>query len=143
MTADSQWVVQQAIYTALTGAAAVTALVGTRIFDHVPQDTWPASSGTTFPPYIVIGDATATEFDTKTEDGMEQAITIDIWSRYRGMSEIKRIMEAIVDTLDRASLSVTGHTLVDIRYEFSDTMPDPDGLTQHGIQRFKIFTTKP
>ncbi len=135
MTADSQWELQQGIYTALTGAAAVTALVGTRIFDHTPQDS--------DYPYVMIGDTVGGEFDTKSEEGMEQTVMIHVWSQYRGQSEIKQIMEAIVDALDKAAITVTGHTLVDIRFEFSDTMMEADGLTRHGVQRFRATTTKP
>ena len=134
MTADSQWAVQQAVYTALTGDAAVQALIGNpaRVYDHAPQDA-------TFP-YVVTGESTAVDWDTKSEDGMEQTLTVHSWSRYRGLSEVKRIMAAVVDALDKQALSVTGHDLVQLRFEFSDTFLDEDGLTRHGVQRFRALT---
>ena len=39
-----------------------------------------------------------------------------------------------------ASLSVSGHELVLIRQEFGATFLDPDGLTRHGVQRFRALT---
>ena len=102
MTADSQWPLQQAVFAALSGDAALQTLIGNpaRVYDHVPQDS-------PFP-YVVVGEATTRPFDTKTEDGMEQTLTIHSWSRYRGFSETKQIMGAIVDALDQQALSVTG-----------------------------------
>ena len=133
MTADSQWAVQQAVHTALTGDAALIALVpAARITDHVPQDS-------AFP-YISIGESSAGEWDSKDSDGMEQTLTINAWSQYRGLKEVKQIMGAIVDALDKAALTVTGHDLVLLRFEFSDTMLDPDGLTRHGVQIYRVLT---
>ncbi len=133
MTADSQWALQLGIRTALIADGTLTALVpAARIKDHIPQPT-------VFP-YISIGETSAGPFDTKTEDGMEQTFTIHTWSRHRGLKEVKQIMGAIVDVLDQAALSVSGHTLVLVRFEFSDTILDPDGKTRHGVQRFRAIT---
>lgn len=136
MTADSQWAVQQAIYAALRGSTAVKALIGNpaRVYDYVPTDS-------TFP-YVTIGEGTAVpgEADTKSEDGMEQTINVHTWSRERGMSETKQIMGAVIDALDQANLSIAGFSLVMLRFEFSESMMDPDGLTRHGVQRFRVVT---
>ena len=132
MTADSQWPLQTAIHAALTGDATLAALVGDRVYDHAPQDA-------TFP-YLVIGEATAAGFDTKTEEGMEQTLTIHGWSRYRGLKEVKDMMAAVTGALDQQSLSLTGHDLVLLRFTFAATFLDRDGLTRHGVQRFRALT---
>ncbi len=134
MTADSQWPLQQALHAALTGDAELQAFLGNpaRVFDQVPQDS-------DFP-YLVIGEDTTGAFDTKTEDGMEHRLTIHSWSRYRGLKETKQLMAAVAAALDGASLSVSGHDLVLIRQEFGATFLDPDGLTRHGVQRFRALT---
>ena len=134
MTADSQWPFQQVIETTLKADSALQAFIGTtaRVFDHVPQSS--------IYPYVVIGETTGEDFDTKTEDGMAQQVMIHTWSRYRGSKEAKQIMGAVVDALDQQALSVTGHTLVLLRFEFSDLFLDPDGLTRHGVQRFRALT---
>ena len=136
MTADSQWELQKAVYTTLRADSALQAFIGNpaRVYDHVPQDS--------LFPYVVIGEATGREFDGKSEDGMEQTLTLHSWSRDRGMQETKEIMAAVVDALDQVALTVTGHTLVLLRFEFSDTFLDPDGLTRHGVQRFRAVTQK-
>ena len=144
MTADSQWPLQQAVYDALSGDAVLQGLTGqvpARVFDHVPQETWrtPDSSGA-FPPYVVIGLSTVREFDSKTEDGCDQTLTIHTWSRHRGFKEAKQIMSAVVDVLDRGALTVAGHALIQLRFEFSDSFLEEDGMTRHGVQRFRALT---
>ncbi len=141
MTADSSWPLQQALDTALRADATLIALLADGadgIYDGVPQDS-------VFP-YVVIGEDTIRPFDTMTEDGAEATITIHTWDSPDadadaiGFSLTKRIMSAIVDALDQASLSVSGHTLVLMRHEFQNTFRDTDGLTVHGVQRFRALT---
>ena len=135
MTADSQLAVQGAILSALQSAAGLTTLLAAgaaSIVDHVPQSS--------AYPYVVIGEATARDFDCKSSDGMEQTLTIHTWSRYRGLKETKQIMAEIVNALDQANLNIAGHSLVLLRFEFSATFLDPDGLTRHGVQRFRAIT---
>ena len=135
MTADSQLAVQGAILSALQNASGLTTLLASgaaSIVDHVPQSS--------AYPYVVIGEATARDFDCKSSDGMEQTLTIHTWSRYRGLKETKQIMAEIVNALDQANLSIAGHSLVLLRFEFSATFLDPDGLTRHGVQRFRAIT---
>ena len=135
MTADSQLAVQGAILSALQSASGLTTLLAagaTSVVDHVPQSS--------AYPYVVIGEATARDFDCKSSDGMEQTLTIHTWSRYRGLRETKQIMAEVVKALDQANLSIVGHSLVLLRFEFSATLLDPDGLTRHGVQRFRAIT---
>ncbi len=134
MTADSQWPLQQAVYAALVADAAVGAIIADRIYSVVvPQNA-------AFP-YAVIGGTTPQEWDTKTEDGMQQRIEVDSWSRYRGASEIMRLMAVITDALDSVALVVSGHTLVDLRFDSGiGPLDDPDGKTLHGVSRFDAFT---
>ena len=137
MPSDASWPLQQAVYTALTGAAAIQALVGNpaRVYDEVP----PEDQAATFP-YITIGDDTVVEMGTKTEDISEHTLTLHAWDRtHRGRKVVKQVLDAIKATLHHASLSVTGHTLVLIHFEFGETLQDADGLTWHGIHRYRCI----
>ena len=49
-------------------------------------------------------------------------------------------MAEVTAALDRQSLALTGHRLVLLRFEFSETMLDPDGITRHGVQGFRALT---
>lgn len=135
MSADSSWPVHQAVFSALLAGTSFTNLVGTRLYDHVPVSPDPA----TFP-YVEVGESTGASFDTKTEMGFEQTIVLHTWSRYRGRKETKQIQAAIYGLLHRGTLSGTAFTPVNMEHEFTEVFTDPDGLTYHGIQRFRVVT---
>lgn len=123
---------QQAIFTALDGAtindADGNAITG--VFDDVPENT--------AYPYVVIGEETATNIDTKDKEAHEHTLTIHVWSQYRGRKEIKNIMSSVYTTLHNASITVSGASLVNIRHEFENTLTEADGITRHGVMRFRV-----
>ena len=125
---------QQAIYAALAVATDLQALIGDppRLFDYVPRDS-------DFP-YVVIGDATQSDWSTATEDGTEHQLTINAWSRSTGHKEAKTIAEIIRVTLNNAALSVSGATLIDIRHLATDFTRQPDGQTYRASLRFRAVT---
>ena len=47
-------------------------------------------------------------------------------------------MAKVYDLLHNVNLSVTGASLVNIREEFTSTLMDSDGITRHGIMRFRV-----
>jgi len=134
MSGDSQWAVQQAIFAKLGADAAVKALIGdpARIYDHIPD-------APTFP-YVGIGEAFSDQFDTKSWDGMDQDVVLHVWSRYRGKKEAKQIMGAIHDALNKQPLTVTGHNFVLCQFTFGQVFDDPDGLSRHGVARYRVVT---
>lgn len=133
---DFESSIQQAIYAALTGNAALMALATGGILDYVPQAD-DAGADNAFP-YVTIGDDTAIPFDTDTSVGADTTITIHVWSRYRGRKEVKQIQGAIYAVLHRATIPVEGQHLVGIDWIQSDSFMDSDGLTRHGVQTFRI-----
>ena len=131
---------QAAIYTRLTGYVPLTAaLGGPKIYDHVPQDE--------AAPYVVIGDDTMAEDGTKTEPGWELTATVHAWDFEKaGRKSVKAILGHVYDALHQqeANIVVAGFTLVQIRWEFEDTMPEPgvEGAGDHyyhGVQRYRAY----
>jgi hypothetical protein len=134
---------QAAIYTRLTAYSALTtALGGSKIYDHVPQDT--------AAPYVLIGDDTLTEGDTKSANGWEATVTIHCWDyEVAGRKSVKTLMGHIFDALHRqeSNITVTGFTLVYIHREFEETYQETaeDGANDHyyhGVQRFRALITE-
>lgn len=125
---------QQAIYTALSGNISAT------VYDDVP--VLPSGQPAANFPYVVIGDDTSIAWDTDDQTGAEMTVTLHIWSRAGGYKQAKAIAGEIYAILHRASLSVTGHHLVDCLQEFSEFMRDPDGETRHGVLRYRITVQK-
>lgn len=125
--------IQKAFYDALTGSTSVMALVS-GVFDHVPPKQ-------AFP-YICIGDDTAIDWDTDNSVGLEATCTLHVWSDYRGRSQAKNIMETIYGLLHRQDMTIEGYTTVDVQCEYQEVGVDPDGLTRHGVMRFRVIIDK-
>ena len=123
---------QTALYSTLTGGT-LTDISGTsitsKVFDDVPE-------GTAYP-YVVLGEETAIPVGAKDTDGHEHTLTFHVWSQYRGRKEIKQIMEQIYTLLHNVAITITGATLVNIRHEFERTLLESDGITRHGVIRFR------
>lgn len=126
-----QFALQEALYTRLNNDSTLTDTNGASVYDEVPE-------GSSFP-YVTIGETTALEYDTKDLTGSEQTVTFHIWSQYRGAKEAKNIMDRLHDLLHNYSLSVSGANLINLRFDFGDLLRDPDGVTRHGVMRFRAI----
>jgi|TARA_R100000152_G_C6771077_1_gene197479 hypothetical protein len=126
---------QKAIFSRLNGGSIVDeqdqAITG--VFDDVPE-------GSAYP-YVVIGEETATNIGTKDKDMHEYTQTIHVWSQYRGLKEIKEIMEQIYTLLNDFAISVSGASAITLRHEFQTTLTEGDGLTRHGVMRFRVVVS--
>jgi hypothetical protein len=121
---------QKAIYAALNGYVTGLSGASVSVYDDVPE-------GTSYP-YVVIGEETAINAGTKNLDGVEHTLTLHVWSGYRGRREIKEIMQSIYSLLHDTAITVTGASLVMIRQEFATTLEEADGITRHGVMRFRV-----
>ena len=72
--------------------------------------------------------------------GIESSLMLHVWSRERGRKEAKLIMAEMHRILDDADLTLTGHVLVSLRFKFSHTVLDADGVTYHGIADYHAMT---
>lgn len=123
---DAALPVQKAIFAALSSALSVPVL------DSVAEDA-PRQ-------YVTIGDDTAVDYSTKTETGQDMTLTIHVWdSLYRGRAGVKVIQAQIYTALHRKALAVTGFDVEDVRFEFAETFLDADGLTYHGVCRYRVI----
>ena len=120
---------QKAIFAALGANTALTALVGARIFDHAPVNV-------AFP-YIVFGRTSVYDWSTGTESGTEQLFTVHAWSKAKGKKEVLGIMDLAGGTLHDATLALDGHSLVNLRLEFSEARYDDRNEAHHGLLRFR------
>jgi len=126
------WNLQKAVYAKLNDATISGASVSdVPIYDDVPEGT--------AAPYINIGEETAINDGTKTVDAVEHTLTIHIWSEYRGRYEIKHIMQQVYQNLHNTAITVSGASLVNIRQEFATTLEEADGITRHGVMRFRAI----
>lgn len=123
---------QRAVY------ARLASQLTTPVYNHVPQ-------GSPFP-YVVTGYKTSVPWRTKTEDGQEITITIDVWSNAAGDKEAATLMGQVYAALDRqeSALTMSGFTCVVIECGFTDLAPytedegEPDHY-YHGVMRFRAL----
>ena len=125
-----QFQLQTAIYTALN-VSAITTTLGCGVYDEVIE-------GNTYP-FISLGEETTIDYSTMTAVGSETTINIHIWSQYKGSKQTKEILDKIHDLLHDINLTVTGFNLINLRFEYSDIMRDTDGVTRHGVMRFRAI----
>ena len=126
-----QFALQSSIYTALN-VSAITTTLACGVYDEVVE-------GNSYP-FIRLGEETAIDYSTNNLVGAETTINIHIWSRYKGSKQTKQIMDKVHDLLHDVSLTVSGVNLINLRFEYSDIMRDPDGITRHGVMRFRAIT---
>jgi hypothetical protein len=113
---------QKGIRAALVADSGTTSLVSTRIYDEPPQDV-------TFP-YLRFGGIEPSAFDTDTTEGSLVSMSLEAHSRSAsGRVEAVRIVEAVKAALHRqeASVTVTGHTLVELIFQTYSVTRDGEG----------------
>jgi hypothetical protein len=92
--------------------------------------------------YCVIGDDTLIDWSTDGETGFEATVTLHSWdlrSSTRGFSGVHVIMQGIYNALNRQTMAVTGATVIGMDEEFAESVIESDGITAHGIQRYRIL----
>lgn len=122
---------QQAVFTALSNDNNLTSTLGASVVDDVPH-------GTSYP-FVTIGEARTNDYSVKNDIGSEHIFEVDVWSQYKGSKECKQIMDRVHNILHDSNLNVSGFNLINLRFDFSNIMRDPDGTTRHGVMRFRAI----
>jgi len=123
---------QTIIYTTLNGDSTLDGIIGNdKIFDNVPQDT--------AYPYVIINNESAVNRGTKTVDGNEYTVDLEVWSQYRGKKEIKDAMERIYALFHNANFAVSGADMVVSQVRNVLTLVESDGITRHGVLTLSVI----
>lgn len=123
--------IQQGIYATLNGDTTLGAMI-TGVYDRVKQKT--------DYPYVVIGDASAQDWSTKTTKGLQSLSRVHVYSRKGGRKQALEIMSRIYELLHEGSPTISGHMLVQSRHESSDIRLENDGQTYHGELSFRLLS---
>ncbi len=122
-----------AIHDALSSDGALAALLGgAKIYDEPPPNAQP--------PYVTLGEARVTDASAGGEPLEEHQLTLHAWSRQGGHREAHMIAGALLNALDDAPLSPSGHRLVNLRFAVADVRREADGRTYHAAVRFRAVT---
>lgn len=125
----------------LRQVAALTAIVGTKIYDRVPEKQ---VAGQLVPdvasPYISLGAATAISDDADCIDGLEVTFQVDGWSWGSGLAyssvQASQIAGEIRKALHDVELELSVNALVSIRHELTRILRESDGITNHAVVQF-------
>ncbi len=123
--------IQKAIYAKLIADTALTGMVS-GVFDRVKENT--------AYPYVALAEMDAQDWSTQTTQGLQSTVTLEVFSRGGGRKECLTILERMHMVLHDASLTMTGHRLVQIRFVRGTTQLLADGLTTRGDIEFQLFT---
>lgn len=125
--ADAIAAVQRAVVAKLSSTLSVS------VYDFVPPDAGDK--------YVSMGSHTVVDASAKDVAGQEMTMEVHQWdSTHRGRMGVLNLQSAIYGALNNASLTLEGFGLTYIWYEFSTSFLDEDGLTMHGVMRFRVRT---
>lgn len=88
-------------------------------------------------PYIVMGEMIAGDWSAKGEPGQEVFATLHLWSQYKGKKEILEIYDGVLQAITRAELDLGSDFNALSYYDSWNLIIDIDGITRHGILRFR------
>jgi hypothetical protein len=133
---NSNKIAQTAIITRLKAFSGLSALVSDRIYSDVPQDP-------TFP-YIAL-DITTTPFETKDTSDDDHELIVHVFHRTNSRALVMDIQKQVDLALNRqeANITLTGGYYLTLlqRDGLTDIFKDGDGVTQHGVQNFRMLVT--
>lgn len=103
---------QAAIYTALSNDAAVTALVGSDIFDAVPSGALPSL-------YLAIGEERVLNRSSITQAGAVHDFVVKVHGDVSGFQAVKQTAGAVCDALIDADLVLTQGSLTSLEFRLA------------------------
>ncbi|MFD5724655.1 DUF3168 domain-containing protein [Streptomyces sp. NPDC058368] len=125
--------VQGAIDARLRGDAELMGMIK-GLYDYVPENV--------AYPFVVTGESIETPDNRLSSYGRQTVVTLHVWSQYRGYAQALRIGARITALLDHQPLTVPGLAHVATRYEFGQTLtdPEPPGNIRHLVLRYRVLT---
>ena len=124
---------QQAVVERLASSPDVLAITGAgRIFDRLITRAEP--------PYLVLGEATTSDFSTGDGAGSEHRFEIEAWSKQNGRKQAVELADAVRESLHDADLTLDGAVLVNLRHERTTSRRAPRSGLHVARLRFRAVT---
>lgn len=127
--------IQSKMVTRMKNFASLTALIGSRVYDNVPQSA-------VFP-YVSFGPKQSLPDDADCITGFEIFLQIDAWSRGVGFPEVERVAEEVRSAFHEYELPLVDNALVSLTHRQTRLLRDPDGLTNHAAVEFTALVEQP
>lgn len=121
---------QTAIFQHLSGDAALSAFLGSAIYDAIPPATPPST-------YVLIGPEEVTDASDKTGHGAEHRLTISVLTNATGFLPAKEIAARITELLDTPALALTRGRLVAMWFDRAEARKIEGDQTRRIDLRFR------
>ncbi|MFG2837028.1 DUF3168 domain-containing protein [Streptomyces zaomyceticus] len=128
------WPIQRAVYARLTGDADLAELLPGGVHDFLPENC-PY-------PFLNLGEAIDTPDNRLDGFGWQTTLTLHAWTRAKGNRQGLAIGARVTALLDHQPLTLPGYHHVATRYEFGQTLtdPEPPGDIRHVVLRYRVVT---
>ena len=120
---DGSWELQQVVYGVLNGLSPALASGGVHS---------PAPANATLP-YVEIGESDAVAADVQGRDGLDETITIHVWTVAGSFQPARDIMSRIREALHAQKLTVAGRSAALAFVGSTRVFTDSDGASIHGV----------
>lgn len=145
---DASYELIRAMLDRLRATAAVTDLVGTRMYDRVPTRQTNNGPVPDVPyPFISIGPGTSIPDDYDCIRSEEITIQFDVWSSGAGEAygsvQCRKICNALKQALHDVDLTLTENALVTLQWELTRILDDPNPAINHGVIQFTATVETP
>lgn len=134
----------KAMFDRLRATAAVTALVGQRIYDRPPE----INGAVNVPfPYITLGPDTSLPDDFDCIESEELTVQFDVWTSGTGEAfgsvQCRKICGAVKKALHGVDLDLPTNALVSLELELRRIIDDPNPAITHGVVQFTATVETP
>lgn len=136
MTYALSWPLQEGVFQLLSNDAGVAALVGGRIYDAPPSlDAETDPEGI----FVTIGDESARDWSTATDQGAAHLLTIAVHAPRRGFAEAKQAAGAISDAMLGGAVAISRGSVVLVRFIDARTRRAEGDAMRRIEMRFRVI----
>lgn len=120
----------KAVYVALDATTGLTGIISESLSNADPF------------PKIWIEDGGADDWSNKDDNGLEAFVNLHVGSQKEGTKEIRGLMDKCHSALHNVDLVLANGQSVLCQFVRHDVVIDSDGVTRHGIMRFKLLVSE-
>lgn len=120
---DGSWELQQAVFGALS-------VLSTPVYALAPQNAEL--------PYVEIGETDSIDADVQQRAGVEETLTLHVWTKFGSQQQAKSIISDIRGALHATNLTVTGRSYAYATVTGSRIFPDADDSSLHGVVTLRV-----
>ena len=120
----------KAVYVALDATSGLTGIISESLSNADPF------------PKIWIEYGGADDWSNKDDNGLEAFVNLHIGSQKEGTKEIRGLMDKCHSALHNVDLVLANGQSVLCQFLRHDVVIDSDGITRHGIMRFKLLVSE-